>query len=470
MKRLATAFAATLVLAAPATADGLDDLVTTFELENGLDVVVIENHRAPVVTHMVWYRAGAADEEPGRSGVAHFLEHLLFKGTDTLEPGEFSRVVAANGGSDNAFTSQDQTAYFQRVAADRLGKMMEMEADRMVNLRLTEDDIATERDVILEERNQRVENEPGALAREAQMAALYRNSPYGTPIIGWRQEMQSLDLETAMDFYSEHYAPNNAIVTVAGDVTPDEVRKLAEKYYGPIPANPDITERARPQEPPSLAERRLTYSDPRVAQPYVMRTYLAPERDSGAQERAAALVLLSEVLGGGQTSVLTRELQFETPAAVYTSAFYSPTSLDDTSFGFVVVPAEGVSLRAAEEELDRVLKEFLEEGVDPEQLDRIKFQIEASQIYELDNTDGLARRYGSALTSGLTVEDVQEWPDILQSVTEEDILEAAKDVLDMRASVTAWVLSDETGSKDVAPEPAKAVSVPNEAPSEEVTQ
>src|SRR6056297_3702010 len=305
--------------------------VTSFTLNNGMQVVVIEDHRAPVVTHMVWYRAGSADERPGVSGVAHFLEHLLFKGTKTMEPGEFSSTVARNGGSDNAFTSYDYTAYFQRIAADRLDLVMGMEADRMVNLQLDEADIATERDVIIEERNQRVENSPGALFREQKSAALYLNHPYGTPIIGWRHEMETLDLDAAMEYYDRYYAPNNAILIVAGDVTRDEVEVLAKEHYGPLPANPDLEERARPTEPLQTAERRMIFRDPRVAQPYVTRRYLAPSRDSGAQEEAAALTLLAEVLSGGQTSVLTRDLQFETETAVYTDAFYDSTTLDASS-------------------------------------------------------------------------------------------------------------------------------------------
>ncbi|MFD1340799.1 M16 family metallopeptidase [Litorisediminicola beolgyonensis] len=427
----------------PATAAGIDDNVTSFTLDNGMDVVVIEDHRAPVVTHMVWYRAGAADEPPGASGIAHFLEHLLFKGTETLEPGEFSRVVAENGGDDNAFTSYDYTGYFQRVAADRLERMMEMESDRMVNLQLRPEDIATERDVILEERNTRTENDPSTLFGEQRQAALYLNHPYGIPIIGWKHEMEALDLDKALAFYERYYAPNNAILIVAGDVTPDAVRTLAEEYYGPLPANPELGERARPQEPPQLAARRLTMTDPRVAQPYVIRSYLAPERDPGAQEDAAALLLLSQLLGSGQTSILNQKLQFDEEIAVFADAYYSPTSLDDTSFSLIVVPREGIELDEAEAALDRVIDEFLVEGVDAEQLDRIKFQIRADQIYALDNPDALARRYGSALTAGLTVEDVQAWPDIVEAVTEEHIVDAARAVFEGKTSVTGWLMPEE---------------------------
>ncbi|MGB2200043.1 MAG: M16 family metallopeptidase [Pseudooceanicola atlanticus] len=432
------ATALTLLATFPATA--ADELVTDFTLDNGMDVVVIEDHRAPVVVHMVWYRAGSADETPGTSGVAHFLEHLLFKATDNLESGELSKVVAENGGTDNAFTSFDYTAYFQRVAADRLSLMMSMEADRMRNIRLTEADILTEREVIIEERNQRTENSPQALFREQAMAAQYLNHRYGVPIIGWRHEMEQLSLEDAMAYYDRFYAPNNAILIVAGDVTPDEVRTLAEEHYGPIPANPDLPERVRPEEPSQTAERRLTFRDPRVAQPYVSRTYLAPERDSGAQEEAAALVMLSELLGGGQTSYLNEKLAIEQKKAVYTSAYYGATNLDDTTFGFVIVPSEGISLEEAEQALDDTVAQFIEDGIDSEQLDRIKMQMKASQIYARDNVQSIARRYGSGLTQGLTIEDIQAWPDILQNVTEEQILAAADSVLNIDRSVTGYLL------------------------------
>ncbi|MFT4959085.1 MAG: zinc protease, partial [Paracoccaceae bacterium] len=294
----------------PVYAKGIDEAVTTFQLDNGMQVVVVEDHRAPVLQHMVWYKAGSADEPLGESGVAHFLEHLLFKATDNLESGELSATVAANGGRDNAFTSYDYTGYFQRVAADRLELMMRMESDRMVNIRLTERDIETERDVILEERNQRVENSPRALFSEQKNAAQYLNHRYGSPVIGWRHEMEALDMADALSFYGTYYAPNNAILVVSGDVDPEEVRELAEKYYGAIPANPDLPERVRTQEPPQTAARRLTFKDARVAQPFVSRSYLAPERDSGAQKRAAALTVLAEILGGGTTSFMAERMQF----------------------------------------------------------------------------------------------------------------------------------------------------------------
>lgn len=436
---IATTFALFLPLTVQA-----EEAVTTFTLDNGMDVVVIEDHRAPVVTHMVWYKTGSADEPVGASGVAHFLEHLLFKATDVLEAGEFSATVAANGGSDNAFTSYDYTAYFQRIAADRLELMMQMESNRMNNLRLTEEDIETERQVILEERNQRTENNPGALAREQFVAALYQNHRYGVPIIGWRHEMEDLSLQDALDFYDLYYSPNNAILIVAGDVYPDEVRALAEQYYGVIPAEPELPERLRPEEPPQRAERRITYVDPRVSQPYIARSYLAPERDAGAQKEAAALVYLAELLGGSPfTSALGTALQFDSQVAVYTGAGYSGSSLDDTSFGISVAPSEGVTLSEVEAAMDQVIADFLAAPIDEERMESIRTQLRASEIYALDSVGGIARRYGAALTQGLTVEDVQAWPQILQDVSAEDVKAVAEKVLNKDQAVTGWVVSSQ---------------------------
>lgn len=429
----------TLAIWATQSAADLRDRVTEFYLENGMQIVVIPDNRAPVVTHMVWYRSGAADETPGSSGVAHFLEHLLFKKTKNLADGELSKTVADNGGSDNAFTSYDYTAYYQRVAADRLELMMSMEAERMVNLDLGDDEIFTERDVIIEERNQRTETNPNALFREQSNAALYQNHRYGVPVIGWRHEMSQLTLQDALAYYRQFYAPNNAILVVAGDVEPQNVFELAQKHYGPLPANPDLKPRSRPQEPPQSAARRLNFIDERVAQPYVTRSYLAPERDSGDQRTAAALTLLADVLGSGQTSVLKKKLEFESKTAIYVSASYSGISVDDTSFGLAILPATDVSLEDAEKALDAAITSFLEEGVDADHLARIKMQYRASEIYAQDNTNGLANAYGRALASSLTLDDIHEWPEILQSITSDEIIAAARDVFDISASVTGWV-------------------------------
>jgi zinc protease len=429
-----------LAFALPALAEP----VTTFSLDNGLNVVVIEDHRAPVVVQMIWYRVGAADEPPGHSGIAHFLEHLMFKGTDTVGPNQFSAIVEAQGGDDNAFTTWDYTAYFQRVAADRLPLVMKMEADRMRNLRLLQDDVDTERQVILEERNQRTDSDPGALLSEQMRAAQFQNSPYGIPIIGWRHEMEQLSREDALEYYGRFYAPNNATLVIAGDVDPAAVKALAEEHYGPVLPSDGIVPRERPQEPPQLAERRLTLADKRASEPYIMRTYLAPERDPGNQKEAAALTVLAELLGGsGQTSVLPRALQFDSQTAVYTTAFYDGSSIDDATFGLIVVPSPGVSLQTAEDEMDRVIADFMKTGPDPAALDRIRTQVRAGDIYARDDVNALARRYGEGLSIGLTIADLDSWNAELSAVTEADIIAAAQKVFDRRNAVTGWLTRPE---------------------------
>ena len=420
------------------------DTVSTFKLDNGMDVVVIEDHRAPVVVHMVWYKIGAADESPGHSGIAHFLEHLMFQGTRDVAPGDLSKIVAAQGGSDNAFTTQDYTAYFQRVAADRLDLVMKLESDRMHNLNLTQQDVDTELKVILDERNQRTDSDPGSLFSEQMEAAQYLNQPYGVPVIGWRHEMEKLTRQDALDFYQANYAPNNAILVVAGDVKPDYVLALAKKYYGPIAPSDKIHPRVRPSEPPQLAERRLAMSDARVAQPYVARTYLAPQRHPGDQKEAAALTMLAQLLGGNRaTSVIPKALEFDQKLATYTTASYDGLSIDATTFGLVAVPADGVALGDVEKALDGVLAKFLKDGVDPAEFARIKVQVAAQQIYQRDNTQGLAHQYGMALASGLSVKDVQDWPGLLQAVTPEEVIAEAKTVLDRRHAVTGWLSTEE---------------------------
>lgn len=436
LRSIAFAAATVVALMQPLAAEP----VTHIQLDNGLDVVVIEDRRAPVVVHMVWYRVGAADEPPLQSGIAHFLEHLMFKGTDTLAPGEFSAIVEANGGRDNAFTSWDYTGYFQRVASDRLELMMEMEADRMQNLAFTDAEWLPERDVILEERGQVLESRVGAQFNEAMMAALFKAHPYGTPIIGWRHEMETLDDDMAMEFYDRHYGPNNAILIIAGDVDTDDAIALAQKHYGSIPANENIAEVVRPSEPPHLAERRLVFEDPRVGTPYVSRMYLVPPRRPGDASEAAALQMLASLLGGSSsTSVLERRLNFEEGIALSAWAGYNGMMRDYGMFSVGIAPVDGVSLEDAEAAMDRVIAEFLEDGVDPEQFERVRRQIRASEIFALDDTQGRARQFGVGLSIGLSVEDVQGWIAALDAVTPEDVILAGERLLDRRASVTGFL-------------------------------
>jgi zinc protease len=416
--------------------------VTQFSLANGMQVVVIPDRRTPVVTHMLWYRVGAADEPPGKSGIAHFLEHLMFKGTAKNPAGRFSQRLAAIGGQENAFTSNDYTGYFQRTAREHLGELMDFEADRMTGLVLSEEIIKSERDVILEERNQRVENEPGARLAEQVSAAQYLNHPYHKPVIGWRHEMETLNREDALTFYRRFYAPQNAVLVVAGDVTPEEVKTLAENTYGKIARDGAAEVRRRPQEPPQIAERRVTFADPRVTQPSFQRSYLVPSHATAKDGEDHALDLAAHILGGGSNSRLYRALVQGQRIATSAGAWYSGTSLDQTRMGVYGTPAAGNTLEKVESAVDAVIADFIEKGPTAEELERSKNRMVADYVYALDNQSTLARMYGAALTTGSTVADVQATPDRLKAVTAEQVRDAARRYFDKRRSVTGYLVKE----------------------------
>src|SRR5262245_42549445 len=330
--------------------------VTEFKLKNGLQVLVIPDHRAPVVTQMIWYRVGAADEPRGSSGIAHFLEHLMFKGTDLIPAAQFSKIVARNGGEDNAFTNHDVTAYFQRVAKDRLPTVMEMEADRMANLRLSEEDVATERDVILEERRSRVDNDPGSILQEQMMAALYAKHPYGIPIIGWEHEIAALDRDDALSFYRRFYAPNNAILVIAGDVEPEEVRQLAEATYGKLAPHGTLDGRIRLKEPPHSARVKVTLEDARAGRITVQRYYLTPSYASAAPGEAEALDLMTRIAATGPVSKIYKSLVVEGRKAANAGGWYSDSGLDSGRLGFYAIAAEGVTAEKIEQGMEDVIE------------------------------------------------------------------------------------------------------------------
>jgi len=416
--------------------------ISHFTLSNGLEVVVIPDHRAPVVTHMLWYKVGSADETPGKSGLAHFLEHLMFKGTDKNPSGRFSQVVATIGGQENAFTSADYTGYFQRVPRDKLKAMMEFEADRMTGLALTDDVVRPELNVVLEEQNMRVANNPAARLGEQMDAALYLNHPYGRPVIGWRHEIEQLDREGALEFYRRFYAPNNAILVVAGDVTADEVRTLAEETYGKVPRFAEIKPRLRPQEPVQQAARTVTLADPRVTQPSVSRYYLVPSSGKARPGESEALDVLAHILGRGSNSRLYQKLVVDKNIAVNAGASYDGTAVDNTRFGVYGTPKPGTSLPQLEQAIDGVLAEIIENGVTPEELERSKGRMIADAVYANDNQGTLARWYGAALTTGGSIQQVQGWTDRLKAVTAEQVRDAAKRWLDKRRSVTGYLVKD----------------------------
>jgi zinc protease len=443
-KRLLLVFALFGVLfagLAPAATATPDARVAHFTLANGLEVVVVPDHRAPVVTHMIWYRVGAADEVPGKSGLAHFLEHLMFKGTAQNPGNSFSQEVAAIGGQENAFTSSDYTGFFQRVPREHLKQMMAFEADRITGLVLTDDVVRPELNVVLEEQNMRVANNPNSRLAEQMDAALYLNHPYGRPTIGWRPEIESLDRNDALAFYRRFYTPNNAVVVIAGDVTSEEVKADAEETYGKIARRVDIAPRQRPKEPPQEAPRTVTLADARVEQPSVNRYYLAPARTTAKPGESEALEVLAHVLGSGSNSRLYRALVVEQGVALNAGAYYSGAALDYGKFGVFGSPQQGKTLHDVEAAIDAVLTDVSEHGVTADELDLAKNRLIADAVYAQDNQATLARWYGAALATGETVDMVRDWPEAIRAVTADAVREAARTWLNRKASVTGYLVN-----------------------------
>ncbi|HYM04458.1 MAG TPA: pitrilysin family protein [Stellaceae bacterium] len=416
---------------------------STFTLANGLQVVVAENHRAPIVTQMVWYKVGSADEVRGKTGLAHFLEHLMFKGTKDMPPGAFSRLVAQNGGRENAFTTADYTAYYQNVAADRLELMMKLEADRMTGLVLEDKVVLPERDVILEERRMRIDNNPSALLNEQVNAALFLNHPYHNPVIGWEHEMAGLTTEDALAFYRTWYAPNNAVLVIGGDVTPAQVHALAEKYFGPLAAHA-VPPRHRASEPPKVAATRLVLKSPRVGEPSWNRSYLAPSYAAGDKQYAYALQVLAEALGGGATSRLYHHLVLEQNVALSVGASYNPGALDLGTFAFYATPRKGVAIAEVEAAVEAEVKKLLADGLTAEEVARAKQHMQSQAVYSRDSLDGPARIIGAALVTGRSLDDVETWPAHIGAVTVEEVNAAARLVIHDDIAVTGILLPEPT--------------------------
>lgn len=425
---------------APLTAPDIAPALSTFTLANGLQVVVIPDHRAPVVTHMVWYRAGAADEPPGKSGIAHFLEHLMFKGTKTHPTGEFSKTVSDIGGEENAFTTNDYTAYYQQVSKENLPLMMQFEADRMQNLVLTDAVVAPEKQVVLQERAQRIGNDPGAELGEAISAALYVTHPYAIPVIGWKPEIEKLTTADALDFYNTYYTPNNAVLVVAGDVNADEVRAMAENTYGKVPRRAEPGARVRPSVPELSAARTVSLTDERVAQPVVQQAWLAPSARTGSPADVAALTVLAEVLGGGSTSRLYDTLVRNDGPATSAGAWYQSGSLDEGRFTLYVMPRDGITPEAAEQAMDQTLATVLKTGVTAAEVDRARRSLIADSIYTQDSQAALARLFGAGLAVGEDVKSISTWPARIAAVTPEQVNDVARRYLGTPAPVTGLLL------------------------------
>jgi zinc protease len=426
----------------------------SFTLDNGLQVVIITNRRAPVVTQMLFYKVGGADENPGKSGLAHFLEHLMFRGTKTYGPGQFSAIVARLGGNENAFTTADFTAYHQSVAIEALPRVMELEADRMENLVLDKKTVDTEREVILEERRQRIDNNPHAQLGEMLNAVLYLNHPYRIPVIGWEHEMEGLTAEDAQDFYRHWYAPNNAILVLSGDISAAEARPLVEKYYGPI-ARRDVPQRHRPSEPQQFAPRRVTLESDAVQQPSWIRIYQAPNYAGPKKDQAYALDVLAEILSGDTTGRLYRHLVVEQTLAAGVWSDFDGNRVDLGSFTFAATPNPGGKLETIEAAIDKEIADLLDKGVTDEEVARAKASLIDGAIKARDSLMGPANTLGQALAVGLAIDDVENWPDRIAAVTKDQIEAAAKAVFDINRSATGLLVPapGAAGSTPAAPQP-----------------
>ncbi|MBV6632258.1 MAG: insulinase family protein [Alphaproteobacteria bacterium] len=414
----------------------------TFTLDNGLEVVVVTNDRAPVTIQMLWYKVGSADDPRGRSGLAHFVEHLMFKGTERLGPGEFSEMIAAVGGTENAFTSYDFTGYFQIVAKEHLPTMMEFEADRMTNLALAPEQVDSERKVIAEERRQVVDSRPSRRLGEAMDAVLFAGSPYWVPVIGWTEDIDNLRQEDVERFYEQWYAPNNAILVLAGDVTVDEARKLAERYYGAIPASDQVPERTRHAPQPMQADALITMRDPQVERPSWVRSTLMPENMLRTEPEAYALTVLGSIMSDGTTSRLRKPLVFDQKVALSIGMF----SRSRFNSGYVTLygePTEAHTLEELEAAVDVEIARLLEDGVTAEEVEAAQERLLASAIFARDGLNRPARTVGNTLVSGYTIEDLESWAVRISEVTPELVNEVAAQVFNQQKSVTGFLLPDD---------------------------
>lgn len=433
---------ALVIAAVPAFAGARQDgwKAADFTLDNGMEVVVVPDHRAPIVTQMVWYKAGSADEPPGKSGIAHFFEHLMFKATTNHAAGEYDRAVAAIGGRNNAFTSYDYTCFHVTVTPQALEEMMAYEADRMRNLILTDETVATERDVIMEERRARVDNSPDALLEEEVNATLWQNQPYRIPIIGWMQEIEKLNRADAREFYDRYYAPNNAVLVVSGDVTAETVKALAERTFGKVARGPELPARLRPVEPEQNTSRTVTLTDARVGVPSFSMEWVVPSYRTAAPGEAEALDLLAEILGGGVHSRLYQELVVKKGIAASAGASFQGRMLDDTSFVVYGAPRGEARLADVEAGVMGQVRRIVRDGVTEAELEAAKDRFVRAMIFARDRPDSMAEVYGSTLATGGTVRDVEEWPDLIRKVTADEVKAAAARYLVMSRSVTGYLL------------------------------
>lgn len=392
----------------------------TFTLDNGLQVVVVPNHLAPAVTQMVWYKAGSTDEKPGKTGLAHYLEHLMFRGTKDVPPGEFSKRIAAQGGNDNAFTSYDYTAFYETVAADRLPMVMRMEADRMQNLQIVPETAKPELKVVLDEQQERTANNPEGLFEQRLRHLLMPHYPYGVPVIGWRPEIEKLTARDARRFYQDHYAPNNAVVIISGDVDADQVKQLAQSTYGKIPRKKVTPRRVFPAlDMPKTHDFVMT--DARVEQSELEFDVVMPSYSTQKDHEAYALEVLSEALDGGEVGLLYRHLAVEQGLASAIETNYDPDARGDTLFTIDLIPQPDQDPNTLARALREELQILVRTGIDAKTVDEAKRRLEHAAIFERDSLEAPGFTFGEALTTGHKVDDVEEWPGRIEAVTPAEV-------------------------------------------------
>ena len=418
-------------------------------LENGMQIVVIPNHRSPVVTHMIWVKVGGADNLPSQSGMAHYFEHLMFKGTPTLGAGEYSKTIKTLGGNDNAFTGADYTAYFESVAVANLPRVMEMAADRIQNLSPPIDHFISEKLVVLEERRQRTDNDPRSLLAEQMNAALYTNHPYGTPVIGWMDEIKNYEWDDVKEYYDTWYQPNNMVAVISGDITMEEFLPLAKKYYETIPRK-ELPDRIRPLIPSANAQTIITLSHKQVKQPEYFKTYIAPT-ESKDRKDSLSLQVLFNILDGGPTTRLSQRLIIEQKKAINISIYYLANALDYASIFFEATPAEGVTPEEIGNLIENEIKKVMTDGVtDIEVKDAVQ-RLQDEAVFARDSITGPAMIFGQAITTGSSVADIENWSDDISKITAGDVKLAAQKYLDaknpwVRAPVIGFLLPEQKES------------------------
>ncbi|MBI3431425.1 MAG: insulinase family protein [Hydrogenophilales bacterium] len=399
--------------------------VTDVTLDNGLRVIVQEDHRAPVMVSQVWYRAGSMDEFNGTTGVAHVLEHMMFRGTKTVPPGEFSKRIAAAGGRENAFTNRDHTAYFQQMQKDRLELAMQLESDRMANLVIRDDLFAKEMQVVMEERRLRTDDQPQSVVYEHLMAAAYQESPYRRPVIGWMDDLQHLTAQDARDWYARWYVPNNATLVVAGDVKADDVIALAKRYFGVLPARALPTRKPQ-DEPAQIGEKRIVVKAP-AKLPYLLMAWHAPVlRDWQKDTAPYALQILAGVLSGNDSARLQQALVKTQQIAVSASAGYDAVSRGPGMFMIDATPAPGKSVDELEKAIRDQVGRLQRDGISEAELARVKAQVIAADVYQRDSLFYQAMQLGEYVTAGLPPAALAHRVDKLRAVSVQDVQAAAK--------------------------------------------